>query len=300
MKGERLMPKVYDRRDRYVGYVDGNSIYDRKHRLIGFVQDNMVYDSNYNPVSFFYNDSFYWMNGTPWGYFDGRTVRDLEGRKLGRVRNAWPAVLSAALLLGRNFETSQHEYVTPVPAGRHNRGYISSSNYSQNPTPTQQYGQQQYMPQQFVPQTNSQGVPGNSGYGFGGIMQNIMGAGRNLLNGLGGFGRFNPAANMPMGNPGPVGMPVQNVTPGAVPGSGAAGNPGLGFGMQDLMNLGRVMLGNAGGAAAGAGGAAAGAGGAGALASAAGWLRPIGSVVGQYFLKNPDAALNLLSKFVVK
>lgn len=293
MKGERLMPKVYDRRDRYVGYVDGNSIYDRKRRLIGFVQDNMVYDSNYNPVSFFYNDSFYWMNGMPWGYFDGRAVRDVEGRKLGRVRNEWSAIVSAPLLLGRNFQTGQHEYVAPVTSGRHNRGYVSSSNYSQNPVPQQQY----------VPQTNMPGFTGNRGYGLGGIMQNIMGAGRNLLNGLGGVGRFNPAASIPMGNPGAAGMPVQNINPGAVPAGGVAGNPGgLGFGMQDIMNLGRVMLGNVGGAAAGgaAGGAAAGAGGAGALATAAGWLRPIGSVVGQYFLKNPNAAMNLLSKFVLK
>jgi hypothetical protein len=281
MKGERLMPKVYDRRDRYVGYVDGDSIFDRKHRFIGYIQDNTVYDANYNPVSFYYNDAFYWMNGMPWGYYDGRTVRDLNGRRLGRVKNTWPDLLSAALLLGRNTSWNQYEYENPRQVSRQDGRPSTITNNS--PYPSQP---------QYAPQSNTPGLFGGRGLGLGGMMQNIMGVGRSMFNGFGGLGRFSPSANMPVGNPVAANIPVQNVNPGAVPVGGAAANPGFGFGMQDIMNLGRVMLNNAGGA-----GAASGAGGG---ASAAGMLGPLSSAVGQYLIKNPNMALNLLSKFMAK
>jgi hypothetical protein len=160
------MEKVYDRKGRLAGYLKGSGVYDNHHKIIGYIQDPMLLDANGTPIAYAANNVLYTTWGAPWAYYDGRIIRDLSGKALGRVNNSWPGMLSAGLLLGQGVGWSPAGY-----GGYRAAGYGTSGNVSG------QLGGPAY---------------GAAAPGFGGGMLNSLGpigaAIKNMFGGATGYG----------------------------------------------------------------------------------------------------------------
>lgn len=330
------MDRVFDRDNRFIGYARDNEVYDRRHRIVGFIREPMVLDAYYNPVAYYYGDVMYTPDGIPWGYFDNRVFRDMSGRRLGRTADSWPGMLSVALLLGRgtgwypvtyrnqgngtyygNYALNDYrENGRRQGRGRSDSNVVSGGDVT-NGYEAAQYGTGNYRPS-----------------GLNSILQNIMGYGRSMLGGLGGFG--GGGDYQPRGYDRPRNEGIQARSAGDPVVNNGGYGPGSSF--QNIIGAGRTLMGvvnslggidgvrgllngripgTAGGGSMqnldglvkmlnnfGGQGTATGAGAAGGMAGLgnlfSGDMGPLGSMVGKYMMKNPQMVMSMLSRFFAK
>ncbi|MDP4088903.1 MAG: hypothetical protein Q8930_06485 [Bacillota bacterium] len=325
------MDRVFDRDNRFVGYVRDNEVFDRRHRIVGFIQEPMLLDAYYNPVAYYYQDVMYTPDGIPWAYYDGRVFRDMSGRRLGRTVGSWPGMLSGALLLGRGIGWYPATYENPA-AERYSRNYMRNDYREDSYTQGRGRQDSNVVSGGYGPRGYEAAQYGTGDYrpgGFGGILQNVMGYGRSLLGGLGGGGNYRAGG---YSQPGYGGAQAQ---PAGDPPGNTGGGYGMGSSLRNIIGTGRTLMGVfnglgginglsglLGGSPAGSAGSMQnmmgfanllnGFGGQGAVqgAGAAGGLSglgnlfsgmgPLGSMVGRYLMNNPQMAMSLLSKFLAR
>ena len=256
--------KIYDRHDRLTGYWNDNVVYDRKHRIKGFIQDNMLLDAYGTPLSYIYNDAFYTTNGTPWAYYDGKSIRDLYGNRLGRGTKSWPGILSSALIFGegigwypRNYEyieNTNREYAKPPApqpqAPRNNQTLPRGSNRrNQNDYVENDYRQNSRTPAPQIAKNNNNYRP---------------------------ISDSEDTMNRELDTNGNIAPQNQSGLFGLI-------NPKLGGSMKNIFGTGKTIL-NTVGSIGGQGG------------TPIGGAKVIGNLAGRYLMNNPQAAFSLLGR----